>query len=52
MFAHAEALWADPMPRRFDEFAVRAELHRKRILARGVNCSPLGIAKKKGMTNE
>ena len=40
--AHAEALWNDPQPRNFPDFVRRAEAHRLRLLARGINCSPLG----------
>ena len=39
--AHAEAMWTDPQPRDFDEFAHRAAAHRLRLLSRGINCSAL-----------
>ena len=40
--AFAEAVWtADARPRDFADFARRMAIHRKRLIAAGVNCAPL-----------
>ena len=42
MCAFAETLWsAPPEPRDFADFERRMEPHRKRLIAKGVNCAPL-----------
>ena len=40
-FAMAEILWRDPKPRDYRDFAARAAVHRKRLIAMGVNCAPV-----------
>ena len=40
--AFAEAVWAAPTaPRDFTDFTRRMAIHRKRLIAAGVNCAPL-----------
>ena len=39
--AMAEVLWTAPVPRDFWDFFKRMEAHRRRLIARGVNCAPL-----------
>ena len=40
-FAMSEILWSAPANRDFEEFKRRAAVHRKRLIALGVNCAPL-----------
>ena len=39
--AMAEALWTAPTPRDFADFSSRMKIHRRRLVAQGVNCAPL-----------
>ena len=39
--AMAEVLWTAPAPRDFWDFFKRMEVHRRRLIAMGVNCAPL-----------
>ena len=40
--AMAEILWTDPKTRDFAEFQERIRAHRRRLIARHVNCQPVG----------
>ena len=40
--AMAEVLWSSPSPRDFWDFFKRMKVHRRRLIAQGVNCAPLG----------
>ena len=39
--AMAEALWTAPTPRDYAAFAARLAVHRRRLIAMGVNCAPI-----------
>ena len=39
--AMAEVLWTAPSPRDCWDFFKRMEIHRRRLIAQGVNCAPL-----------